>query len=110
MKKLGPSTRKLLSRLLLCVVIVYAIFGAYIWWAMRQPPEAFARVMARMPGPVVFMLFPFETVWTEARAGTLHTGDPAPTFSLLKLDKTERVQLAALNQAEPVVLVFGSYT
>ncbi len=110
MKKLSPSTRRLLSRLLVCLVIVYAVFGAYIWWAMRQPPEAFARVMARMPGPVVFMLFPFETVWTEARAGTLHLGDPAPTFSLLKLDKTERVQLSSLNQGQPVVLVFGSYT
>ena len=31
-------------------------------------------------------------------------------FSLLKLDKTERVQLSALNQHQPVVLVFGSYT
>ena len=35
---------------------------------------------------------------------------PAPDFSLLKLDKTERVQLSALNKQQPVVLVFGSYT
>jgi len=61
MKKLSPFTRRLLSRLLVCLVIVYAFFGAYVWWAMHQPPEAFGRVMARMPGPVVFMLFPFET-------------------------------------------------
>jgi hypothetical protein len=110
MKKLSPFTRRLLSRLLVCLVIVYAFFGAYVWWAMHQPPEAFGRVMARMPGPVVFMLFPFETLWTQARAGSLHVGDPAPTFSLLKLDKSERVQLATLNQRQPVVLVFGSYT
>jgi hypothetical protein len=110
MKKVSPFTRKLLSRLLVCVVIVYAFFVAYVWWAMHQPPETFGRVMARMPGPVVFMLFPFETLWMQARAGSLHVGDPAPTFSLLKLDKSERVQLASLNQGQPVVLVFGSYT
>jgi peroxiredoxin len=77
---------------------------------MRQPPETFARVMARMPGPVPFLIFPFETAWTHARAGTLHVGDHAPDFSLLKVDKTDRVQLSTLNQRQPVVLVFGSYT
>ena len=63
-----------------------------------------------MPGPVPFLLFPFETLWTHARAGNLQVGDAAPDFSLLKLDKTERVQLSALNKEQPVVLVFGSYT
>jgi peroxiredoxin len=77
---------------------------------MRQPPETFGRVMAKMPGPVVFMLFPFETLWIRARAGGLHVGDRAPDFSLLKVDKSERVQLSLLNQRQPVVLVFGSYT
>jgi hypothetical protein len=67
-------------------------------------------VMARMPGPIPFLLFPFETAWLRARAGTLHAGDPAPDFSLLKVDKSERVQLSVLNQRQPVVLVFGSYT
>jgi peroxiredoxin len=66
--------------------------------------------MARMPGPVPFLIFPFETTWTHARAGRLQVGDPAPDFSLLKVDKTDRVQLSALNQRQPVVLVFGSYT
>jgi len=46
----------------------------------------------------------------RARAGNLEVGDAAPDFSLLKLDKTERVQFAALNKQHPVVLVFGSYT
>ena len=41
---------------------------------------------------------------------TLSPGDAAPDFSLLKLDKTERVQLSSLNKEQPVVLVFGSYT
>jgi peroxiredoxin len=77
---------------------------------MRQPPETFGRVMARMPGPVPFLIFPFETAWTHARAGKLRVGDPAPDFSLLKVDKSERVQLSVLNQRQPVVLVFGSYT
>ena len=103
-------SRSVLSRVLIAVVLIYACFVGYIWHAMHQPPEAFARVMSHMPAPVVFLLAPFETMWTQARAGTLHPGDPAPDFSLMKLDKSERVQLSALTAQEPVVLVFGSYT
>ena len=110
MLKLNPSSRRLLLRLFVSLIIAYAGFGAYIWWAMHQPPETFGRVMAKMPGPVPFLIFPFETAWIHARAGTLHSGDLAPDFSLLKVDKSERVQLSALNQQQPVVLVFGSYT
>jgi len=110
MLKLSPFAGRLLIRLLVGLTIGYVCFGAYILWAMRQPPETFSRVMARMPGPVPFLIFPFETAWTHARAGRLHVGDPAPDFSLLKLDKSERVQLSTLNQRQPVVLVFGSYT
>ena len=77
---------------------------------MHQPPEAFGRVMAKMPGPVVFLLAPFETMWTHARAGTLQPGDTAPDFALLKLDKSGQVQLSSITAQEPVVLVFGSYT
>jgi hypothetical protein len=77
---------------------------------MNQPPETFGRVMSRMPGPAVFLLAPFETFWMHARAGTLHTGDSAPDFALMKLDHSERVQLSALTAKQPVVLVFGSYT
>jgi hypothetical protein len=108
--KLSPFTRRLLLRLLISLMIAYVCFGAYVWWAMHQPPETFGRVMSRMPGPVPFMIFPFETAWMHARAGTLHVGDRAPDFSLLKLDKSERVQLSLLSQRQPVVLVFGSYT
>jgi peroxiredoxin len=57
-----------------------------------------------------FLLFPFETAWLLARAGHLNIGDPAPDFSLSKIDKSAQVQLSALNQRQPVVLVFGSYT
>jgi len=65
------------------LVVVYLAFGSYIWWAMNQPPEKFGRVMAKLPGPVPFLLFPFETFWTRARAGHLRVGDPAPDFSLV---------------------------
>lgn len=67
--------------------------------------------MAKMPAPVVFLLFPFETLWVHARAGALNIGDPAPDFSLLQVDKSGWVRLSELNQQKkPVVLVFGSYT
>src|SRR5580658_402957 len=108
--KLSPFARSLLLRLSFVLIIAYLSFGTFVWWAMHQPPETFGRVMARMPGPIPFLLFPFETAWLRARAGMLHTGDAAPDFSLLKVDKSERVQLSALNQRQPVVLVFGSYT
>lgn len=92
------------------IVVVYAVFGAFMWRTMRQPPEDFGRVMAKMPGPVVFLLFPFETMWLRARAGTLQIGDSAPDFSLQSLNHSGPVQLSVLNEQKPVVLVFGSYT
>jgi len=67
--------------------------------------------MAKVPGPVAFLVLPFETLWTRARAGGLQVGDPAPDFTLMKLDKSARMQLSTLMaQRRPVVLVFGSYT
>ncbi len=82
-----------------------------IYAMMRKPPEAFAGFMAKVPGPVAFLAFPFETMWTHARAGQLHVGDPAPDFSLLKLDKSATMQLSTMTaQGRPVVLIFGSYT
>ena len=108
--KLSPRTRKVLIRLAMALVIVYVAFAGLVLWAMRQPPEKFATVMSKMPGPGPFLLFPFETAWTRARAGTLHVGDSAPDFSLMKLDHSGRVQLSEINKTQPVVLVFGSYT
>ena len=110
MLKLSPLVRRLLLRLLVGLISGYVCFGAYVWWAMHQPPETFGRVMAKMPGPIPFLIFPFETAWIHARAGTLQVGDRAPDFALLKVDKSERVQLSLLSQQQPVVLVFGSYT
>ena len=109
MTMMSLSQRKFLVRLLIGMVIAYAAFISFIWWAMCQTPETFGQVMARMPGPA-YVILPFETMWVQARAGQLTTGDAAPDFSLLKLDKSERIQLAALRSKQPVVLVFGSYT
>ena len=90
----------------LWVICCVALYGV-----MRQTPEQFGRVMAKIPGPVPFLIFPFETLWMHARAGTLQVGSPAPDFALLKLDKTAQVRLSTLtSQQKPVVLVFGSYT
>jgi len=103
-------SRSMLPRVLSGLLIVYLGFVGLIWWSMHQPPETFGRVMSRMPAPAAFVLAPFETMWTHARAGSLLPGDAAPDFALTKLDKTERVQLSALTEKQPVVLVFGSYT
>lgn len=90
--------------------ILWAAGCTLIYSEMRKPPEQFGHFMMKIPAPVAFLAFPFETMWMRARAGTVHVGDPAPDFSLLKVDKSETVNLATLNRQQPVVLVFGSYT
>ena len=102
--------RRSVIGVLLALSIVYLSFGTFVWWAMHQSPEVFGKVMARIPGPVAFLLYPFETLWTHARAGALKVGDPAPDFSLEKVNKTGPIQLSVLNKQQPVVLIFGSYT
>jgi peroxiredoxin len=93
------------------VALVWLLGCGFLYHIMRQPPETFGRFMAKLPGPVPFLLFPFETLWMQARAGQLHVGDPAPDFSLMRLDKSASVQLSSLTaQGHPVVLIFGSYT
>lgn len=105
------SARKALAATLGVLVLLWTIGCGALYRIMRQPPETFARFMAKLPGPVPFLVFPFETLWMRARAGSLHVGDPAPDFALLTLDKTAQVQLSRLTaQQTPVVLVFGSYT
>jgi hypothetical protein len=107
--RLSPLARKLLLSILSALLFAWLGFAGFVWWAMRQTPETFGRVMSRTP-EIAYMVVPFETMWVQARAGELHPGDPAPDFALLKLDKTEKVQLASFNSKQPVVLVFGSYT
>ncbi len=108
--KISPGVRHALLTIAITLAAVYAAFAATVLWAMRQPPETFGKVMAKMPGPVPFLLFPFEAAWTHARAGNLKIGDRAPDFSLTKLDKSGIVKFSELNAAQPVVLIFGSYT
>ena len=103
------TLRRLLTRAAIALAVAYVLFVSFIWWAMRQSPETFGHVMAKLPA-VAYALVPFETMWTQARAGALHAGDAAPDFSLTKLDKSATVQLSALTGQQPVVLVFGSYT
>jgi hypothetical protein len=108
--KLNPGLRQMLLTAIVTIAVVYAAFASVVLWAMRQPPETFGKVMAKIPGPVPFLLFPFETAWIHARSGALKIGDQAPDFSLMKQDKSGRVQLSTLSAAKPVVLIFGSYT
>ena len=103
--------KKVLLKVFALLAIAWLGACAAIYHVMRQPPESFARVMARIPGPVAFLVFPFETLWMHARAGDLHKGDVAPDFSLTKLDKSGLVQLSASRAGHrPVALIFGSYT
>jgi hypothetical protein len=81
---MSVSQKAWLIRGAIALFVLYIAFAGYISWAMKQPPETFARVMSRMPGPAAFLLFPFETVWTRARAGELGPGDPAPAGGPLK--------------------------
>jgi hypothetical protein len=104
------SLRKILVFGLGVIVLVWLAGCALIYSNMRKPPEEFGRFMTRIPAPVAFMAFPFETLWTHARSGTVNVGDAAPDLTLLKTDKSERIQLSELNKKQPVVLIFGSYT
>ena len=97
-------------KILVAVVVVYAMLLAGLWSAMFQPPDVFGRVMSRMPVPAVFIVFPFKTMWLFARRGHLRVGDAAPNFALQTLDRKSRVELASFRGSKPVVLVFGSYT
>jgi hypothetical protein len=107
--KSGRRWRKITATILAIIFVLWIGFVGFMWRAMHKPPEVFARVMSHMPWQV-FLILPFETLWTQARAGTLHVGDAAPDFSLLKLDKTETIHLSEMNQKQPVVMIFGSYT
>ena len=107
--KLKPTTKRWLLRIGGVLVAAWLCFVAYIDWAMHQPPEVFGHVMMHMPMPAYF-LFPFETMWTQARFGHLNPGDAAADLTVQALDTKAPVQLGSLWADKPVVLVFGSYT
>ena len=100
--------RTLLKIGLVLAALWIAFVGVVYQW-MRKPPEQFAGNMARLP-MMAMMAFPFETMWSSARAGSLKIGDTAPDFDLHTVDKKSRVRLSQHRGERPVVLVFGSYT
>jgi hypothetical protein len=107
----NPAVIKTVIASCILLAVLWGLGCGALYRIMLRPPEAFAGFMAKLPGPVPSLLFPFETLWMRARSGTLHPGDPAPDFSLAKLDKTAHVQLSTFSaQQRPVVLIFGSYT
>jgi hypothetical protein len=112
MDTVRSSSWKRIAVPVICAVAAVWVLGCgVIYSTMRRPPEQFGRAMSKLPGELPFMIFPFETMWMRARAGTLHVGDPAPDFTLTKLDKSAQVQLSSFtSQGKPVVLIFGSYT
>src|SRR5580693_5746551 len=109
MPEMKKTTKRWLLRSFGVLVVAWLAFVAFIDWAMHQPPEVFGHVMARMPMPAYF-LFPFETMWTQARRGTLSPGSAAPDYTVQTLQTKVPIQLASLWTSKPVVLVFGSYT
>jgi hypothetical protein len=100
---------KITARALVVVFVLWLGFIGFMFRIMHRSPEQFASVMKHLPWEV-FLICPFETMWTQARAGTVHVGDAAPDFVLTKLDKSGTIQLSELNKTQPVVLIFGSYT
>jgi hypothetical protein len=103
------NTKRWLGGIFAGLFCLWLGFVGYIDWAMRQRPEVFGHVMAKMPMPAYF-LFPFETMWSDARRGSLAMGGKAPDFTVKTLDTRVPVKLASLWIDKPVVLVFGSYT
>ena len=100
---------RILLRIVMVLALLYVAVVACLAIAMRQPPDTFGRIMAKLP-PVAFMALPFEPLWMNARAGTLDPGQQATDFALKPLDGGSLVRLSSFRGQRPVVLVFGSYT
>lgn len=91
------------------ILVIYVILLAGLFGAMLQPPAKFGHVMSKLP-MAVFMAFPFETMWLQARQGALHVGDMAPDFALKTADRSAEIRLSSFRNQKPVVLIFGSHT
>ena len=100
---------RILLRIVAIAALLYLTMTAALALAMRQPPSVFGAIMAKMP-PLAFMILPFESLWMNARAGRLHSGELAPDFTLNPLEGGSPVRLSSLRGKMPVVLIFGSYT
>lgn len=91
------------------ILIAYGAATAGLYVAMRQPPDTFGAVMAKLP-MISMMVLPFEPLWMSARAGKLHAGEAAPDFTLPRVDGAGTVSLSSELREKPVALIFGSYT
>ena len=100
---------RILLRIVVVLVLLYAAAVACLAIAMRQPPDTFGRIMAKLPA-VAFIVLPFKPLWMNARAGKLQVGQPAPDFTLKSAGGGSTVSLSSFRGLRPVVLVFGSYT
>src|SRR5947209_5613966 len=100
---------RILRNLAIGLLAAWLLFVGVIYYEMRQPPTHFAAFIAKMPEPL-FLVLPFETLWMQARGGSLSVGSTAPDFRLKTLDRKSEVALSGFRGARPVVLVFGSYT
>ena len=100
---------KILAKVALAFVGVYAALTALLFGVMLQSPDRFAATMKHVPWPV-FAALPFKPLWQVARAGQVSVGDMAPDFSLESPDHKSSFRLSSLRGEKPVVLVFGSYT
>src|SRR3977135_2519476 len=78
------SVKRALVRAFGALALLWVLTCGALFEVMRQPPETFARFMTRLPAPIAFVVLPFETLWTQARAGSLQVGDLAPDFSELR--------------------------
>lgn len=109
---LGACLQAAMRILFKCAVVLFAVYIALLaglYWAMRQPPSVFGRIISKLPA-VTFWVFPFEPMWLIARKGNLKVGEMAPDFALKTKDCSAIVRLSSLRGKEPVVLIFGSYT
>ncbi len=105
----GTTMMRKLAIVFAIVLVAYAAATAGLYAAMRQPPETFGAIMARLP-MISMAVLPFEPLWMSARAGKLRPGDAAPDFTLPRVDGGDSVSLSSALRQKPVALIFGSYT
>ena len=103
------TVRNALMIVVACAAGLWLLTVAAVYAAMRQPPERFGAIMARVPDQAM-MVLPFRPLWMSARAGHVGVGDRAPDFSLRRLKGDGVVTLSQQYRSKPVVLIFGSYT
>ena len=100
---------KRLGKIGATALAVWVALAAALFAVMCQPPIVFNHVMAKTP-MIAFLVLPFETLWLQARSGSLHVGDVAPDLNLKTSDRSAEVRLSSFRGQKPVVLVFGSHT